>query len=331
VISNSNEFDEHRAGEWDAATENDIYQCYRLLLNREPDHDGWTTFLSNIQGGMRVQSLVAVFLNSVEFRNRTATQTAAELSPRLVEADGFRIFVYENDSPGTRAITEGRSYEPHIVKRLRRLLQAGHVFVDVGASIGYLSMAAAGELKDSGKVICFEPDLHSCKLIYLSAKANHFHNIEIFPFAVADRERNVIFDSMQGNGVISDFDVNLESTPMRFVTRAMTLDKVLQDEAVIDVIKMDIEGAEYLALQGAQNLLRKHRPAIISEFSPAALRNVSGVPAEAYLQKLISERYGISVLEFDGRVIECGVEIQKVMNVFDQHGTSHIDILATPE
>jgi len=280
---------------------------------------------------MSVQSLVASFLNSVEFRNRQAIQSVAESTPLLVQAGAFKIYVYPSESPIARPILEVGEYEPHVVRAMRRLLEPGMVFVDVGASFGYLSLVAALEVGSEGKVISFEPDPYNCKLLYLSARANELDNVEIYPFALADTSRNVIFDSMQGNGVISNFDVNLAITPMRFVVRALPLDQVLRDEKAIHVIKMDVEGAEYLVLQGAIKLLRSHRPVIISEFCPAGLRNVSGVSGEKYLRTLVDENYTISVLDFDNREIDCGHDIGKVLWYFTQRATSHIDILASPE
>lgn len=319
------------SGDWKTATETDIYYCYRLFLDREPDADGWKTFVTNINAGMSVESLVASFLNSVEFRNRQSVQSNIESTPLLVETEAFKIYVSPSGSPVASPIIEGRPYEPHVVAAMRRLLKPGRVFVDVGASIGYLSLVAARAVGSAGKVICFEPDPYNCKLLYLSAKANEFANVEIYPLAIADRSRNVIFDSMQGNGVISEFDVNLASTPMRFVVRALPLDWVLRDEESIHILKMDVEGAEYMVLRGATETLKQHRPVIISEFSPAGLRNVSGVSGQEFLRLLIEEGYDISVLGFDTEVIACGDDIEKVLRCYSDMLTSHVDILAMPK
>jgi FkbM family methyltransferase len=322
---------ERARGDWKLATESDIYYCYRLFLDREPDADGWTTYTTNIKTGMSVQSLVASFLNSVEFRNRQSAQSSAESTPLLLAAEDFRIYVSPTGSPVASPIIEGRPYEPHVAAAMRRLLKPGMVFVDVGASIGYLSMVAARAVGSEGKVICFEPDPYNCKLLYLSAKINGFENVEIYPFALADRSRNVIFDSMQGNGVISDFDVNLASTPLRFVVRALPLDQILRDEASIHALKMDVEGAEYMVLRGGARTLKEHRPIIFSEFSPAGLRNVSGVSGQDFLRLLVDAGYDISVLGFEHEVIECGDDIERVWRYYDELLTSHIDIVALPK
>ncbi|MDT5123117.1 MAG: hypothetical protein QOC96_2599 [Acidobacteriota bacterium] len=316
---------------WETASEEDIYYCYRLILNREPDPDGWITYTSAIKSGTSVQSLVASFLNSVEFRNRQLDQENVRSTIQLIELDGFKIFVPSQDSPVARAIIEAHQYEPHITAVIRRVLKPGMVFVDVGANIGYLSLIAALEVGKSGKVISFEPSQFFCKLLYMSAKGNGLSNIEIYPFAVADQRKTVIYDETHGNGIISQFDVNLESIASRHIVPALRLDDVLRDEESVNLIKMDVEGAEYLVLRGSENILKSHRPIIISEFSPAGLRSVSGVSDQDFLNELINAGYDISILEFDHQLIECEDNIEKVLRRFDKRDTSHIDLLMIPK
>jgi FkbM family methyltransferase len=324
-----NPVSERHTGDWKTATERDIYYCYRLILDREPDVDGWNTFTTNVEHGMSVQSLVSCFLNSAEFRNKQAIRSSG-LSPVLVELDAFKIYVYPPDSPTARSIIDGHTYEPHVTAAIERLVKPGMVFVDIGANLGYLSLVAARVVGERGKVICFEPNQENCKLIYLSAKLNGFENIEIYPFALADENKAVIYDDMEGNGIISAFDSNLESTPLRSIVRALTLDSALRDEDSIDVLKMDIEGAEYMVMRGAAGVLKRHRPVILSEFSPPGLHNVSGVSGEEFLRLFVAARYDISVLGFDNEVIECGDDIEKVFRYYTEQRTSHIDIVAFP-
>jgi FkbM family methyltransferase len=317
--------------DWDAATEQDIYHCYRLILDREPDADGWVTYTSALKNGMRLQSLVNSFLNSTEFRNRQLAREDARSRPLLVDAEFFKIYVSDLDSPVARCIVETRRYEPHVTAAIRQVLKPGMVFVDVGANFGYHSLTAAREVGSAGKVHCFEPNPYFCKLLYLSGKVNGFENLEIYPVAVADRKMNVIYDDTYGNGRISQFDANLESAPDRFVVRAWTLDDVLRDESSIDLIKMDVEGAEHLVILGAKNVLQTHRPVIISEFSPAGLRNVSGVSGQDFLQQLVDNRYEISVLEADGGLTGYGLDGRRVIQRLDDLENSFLELMATPK
>jgi hypothetical protein len=70
------------------------------------------------------------------------------------------------------------------------------------------------------------------------------------------------------------------------VTRvdSVRLDELLKEHE-FDVIVMDIEGSEYFALRGMQDILAKSR-ALSMEFTPHHLRNVSGITVERLLQEI---------------------------------------------
>ena len=78
----SNPFTEWKAAEpglnegadWDVATPRDVYYCYRLLLNREPDPDGWRNWTSHIRSHPSLQELVALFMDSEEYRNKSGSK-----------------------------------------------------------------------------------------------------------------------------------------------------------------------------------------------------------------------------------------------------------------
>jgi FkbM family methyltransferase len=223
-----------------------------------------------------------------------------------------------------------RTYQPPLTRLFMRNLKRGDVFVDVGANIGYLSMLAASHVGQTGRVFAFEPFSQNVKLLHLSRQANQFGQVEIFPVAASSDRRLYLYDNAGTNGFISplvdDFRAVMQST----IVFSVCLDDVLKDIEQVDFIKLDVEGAEDLVLQGAEALLQRHQPVIVSEFAPPAIQNVSGASPIDYLNRLlVSPEYELFILDEAG-VIPCGREIHKVMNFFDIKGTSNIDVLSTP-
>lgn len=187
------------------ATEKDLYYCYRLLLNREPDEAGETAYLNLIRyHHISLQTLVDYFLYSEEFQ-----QLQAEAKrPRSVQLGDFEMYVRLNDFIIGAVIAREKHYEPHVTGELRRLLKAGMVFVDVGANIGYFTMLAASLVGPGGKVIAFEPNEDNCDLVRRSTQANGFTTVELHPNAVAEKAQifRLVVDGRTSNGRVIDSD-----------------------------------------------------------------------------------------------------------------------------
>jgi len=325
------------------AKEEDVYYSYRLILGRNPDIGGWRDFTSKL-GNLNVHDLASYFLTSPEFKSRKVFQAMVGASPEekpvLVDLGEYKQFVSPNDVAVGQAIMREGVYEPHVTNALKGVLNPAVVLVDIGANIGYFSLLAAQRVGAHGKVLAFEPNQYNCSLLNMSARVNRFDNIYVYPLAVADKWTAFVYDHLEGsNGVASEeiaFEID-EDYADRLVHRTLVssakLDDLLHGIERLDVIKIDVEGAEYRALTGAKGLIQTHRPIIFSEFSPGGLRLFSGVCGEDYLLMLTGEDYHISILEWEGNVVECGQDVERVLRYSEEQaekGFDHIDIVANP-
>ena len=216
---------------------------------------------------------------------------------RLVRMDGFGLYVMPNDYIGS-SIEAHHSYEAHVTRVIRNELREGNVFLDLGANLGYFSMLACSLVKDTGKVIAFEPNPQNLQLIYESKLHNNFANLMVYPYAVSDRSEILRFITVGSNGgVVNEHSVCQEHS---LLVQSAVLDQVLAGERRIDLVKMDIEAHEPAALRGMENLLRSHRPKLITEFHPWALRRNYLEPPDEYLQHLEGMGYRLSVILPDG-------------------------------
>jgi FkbM family methyltransferase len=317
----------------DRATEEDVYYCYRLILGREPDPQGWTYYRSLIdKGGVSVQHLALSFLSSVEFRRRNLLQLDPGEEPELVDLGAFQIYVPGNDPVIGAKILDRRIYEPHMTGLLERLLESGMTFVDVGANVGYFSLLAARKVAGQGKVIAIEPSPGNCRLLWTSVRKNGFENVEIHPFAVAEKKGAVVYYGAGSNGTVGDLSGAAEAETGGQIVPSTTIDDLCAERDRVDVIKMDIEGAEYRALIGAARTLGRLRPQILSEFSPDLLQSVSGVSGAAYLARIIALGYEIAVIDSDGEgeLSRCGRDVEAVLERFRKAEATHIDLFLSP-
>jgi FkbM family methyltransferase len=200
------------------------------------------------------------------------------------------------------------------------------VVVDIGANIGFYSLLAASRIGEKGRVLAFEPGSDNCTLLKMSLAANNFHNVTLHNVAVADLDGVVGFVLGGSNGSINRDNPNA----LPFQVPAVKLDTLLRDEPRIDLVKMDIEGAEGLALAGMQQLLTRHRPIIFTEFSPNALQVRSGLTPEEFLNRLRDIGYDLHVLHRIGGQNVTPQSNEEIMVDFTNYQSDHLDLVAYP-
>jgi len=239
---------------------------------------------------------------------------------------GFSMLVRLDDWAVGARIAVRRRYEPHVSRAFEHLLRPGAVVVDVGANVGYYTLLAASRVGSTGQVFAFEPGSSSCRLIEQSAAMNEFRNVRVFECAASDAEGLVGYGMDDSNGRISHEDVATSAVQVR----AVTLDRALADVRKVDVIKVDVEGAEARVLRGATELVRRDRPAIVSEFCPFGLRLASSVEPVDYLHLLRSLGYELRVIPGSGALPPPQSDARILEQVGGDGPGDHVDLLATP-
>ena len=142
------------------------------------------------------------------------------------------------------------------------------VFYDIGSNIGYYSFIA-NTFIISGKIYAIEPtafnnDLFK-QLVLLNKKKLAVNNIRLLAFAISDTQKEVEFSNntvfAEGNTYVATAE---NYTGQKIRVQCYSVDGLLQmGYAAPDVIKIDIEGAEYDALIGATDTLKKYTPNIL--------------------------------------------------------------------
>lgn len=173
-----------------------------------------------------------------------------------------------------------RVYEPELVQALSKELSSTEnpILLDIGTNIGLISIALLAKCPKL-KIYGFEPSPVAYKSLSATIFANHLEGrIELLDAVVGDKIQPVTFSlheekDSSGDGII---DTGRAERPAESViTKGMiTLDSWWQGhgQPAVTVIKIDIEGAELLALRGAETLLQEQKPIIYLEISKENLK-----------------------------------------------------------
>ncbi|MDQ8757762.1 FkbM family methyltransferase [Sphingosinicella sp. LHD-64] len=155
------------------------------------------------------------------------------------------------------------SFERDVVARIETMTKPGMTVLDIGANVGLHALRFAA-LAKGGKVYAFEPTPFAFDKLAKNAGLNPHLSIEPLRLALSDHARAAMMDfrsSWQHNGTRAD------GGPAH-ITFVRLDDWVAQNGiAHVDLIKIDIDGFEGLAFEGARSTLMRFRPPIIAEAS----------------------------------------------------------------
>jgi FkbM family methyltransferase len=198
------------------------------------------------------------------------------------------------------ALLQARAHEPRMIQWLRDTLEPGGTFVDVGANEGYFSVIAAKQCGENGKVYAVEPQEDCHAALRVNSRLNGCNNIEIVPVVVSDHcgEAVLHLHSATNTGATSIWRRSRSGIrSMKAICRPLGALLDGKEIATVDLLKIDIEGAEYEAVMGSQQLFRSGRiKAIALEVHPAILAE-RGLSNATIHEFLIDSGYRMEVAE----------------------------------
>lgn len=217
-----------------------------------------------------------------------------------IECPGFRLLVNSKDEGIVPYLLTEGIYDPSLTSLFKTLIRPGMTVFDVGANFGYFTLIAAQCVGNNGRVFAWEPEPDNYNLLVRNIELNRCINVTALPLALSDREGQVSLYLDKANlGCHSVSKENVSSPGGFRQVQATTLDRFvdkLGPNNRVDVIKMDVQGAEGLVIAGGDETLRRNDVKMLMEFWPAGLRKVGTEPA-ALLRKLQGLGFQIAVVE----------------------------------
>ncbi len=223
------------------------------------------------------------------------------LKPLLFRLLGRRGYFHMQVYAKAKDIRE-RLVEEKEMALLPRLIDEGDHVLDIGANFAYYSTRLSALVGGAGKVTAFEPIPFTHDVCFALLKKLGATNVALFQKGVGARDDQVEFSvPLQDFGAMSAGQAHMAernnelegkenyysfNRATEFTCHVVALDDFLTlDERPLSFVKIDIEGAEFYALQGMRRLLEEHRPVVLIEIQPFFLEGF-GIE-ESALVKLI--------------------------------------------
>jgi len=201
--------------------------------------------------------------------------TLAQLSAERLSTDIGHLWLPADDSVMRPWIAHYGTWEPAETGFLRARLAPGMTLLDIGANVGYFSVLGARAVGPSGTVIAIEPEPANYAHLWEARAAN------VQPLrAAASSFTGPLPLSISGENC-GDHRSFLERPGERVVAVAgVRVDDVLEADARVDVVKIDIQGADHRAVIGMERLLARWQPVLLVEFWPRGIDELGDRPVD---------------------------------------------------
>lgn len=193
---------------------------------------------------------------------------------------GYRIWSNPKDLGGFRYFINGINPREPISKLFLSILKPGDCVIDIGANVGYFTILGSMITGPRGVVHAFEASPETARQLQITIQ-NPNGNIKIHPLAVSDHHGKIEFSCgpIDRTGISSIRSLG-EKEAKRISVPCITLDEYFGEMTKVDLIKIDVEGAELMALRGMKQLLERTRPYVILELTDKWLRELGGSAEE---------------------------------------------------
>lgn len=245
---------------------------------------------------------------------------------KLTEVSGC---IYEVDAKYSldSALLTQRRFEPDLVMAIEvaSALESSGSYIDVGANAGYWAIPLA---KNFSSAIAFEPERGVRSRLIRNVSLNDLENLTVSDLAVSDSSGTASFAVRRaldnsgslndGMGSLVNFETFLEDT-VRVET--VSLDEYLSAEVgPVELIKIDVEGAEEMVLLGATHTLQKARPVVVSEIL---------FPLKSDPARLLTKRLNLFPKSYRHFVVQNN-RLQEIKNIPSSE-LSDLNIFSVPE
>lgn len=235
-----------------------------------------------------------------EWRARLSTPvTPVDGQPRgavVVETDVGPLLVSEHDRVVHHVLRDTGVWEKEESDALRDMLAPGMTFVDIGAHVGYMSLLAARAVGPTGRGIAFEPAPGNFELLQANLARHRAAGVVAIPAAAWKETGPVTFSLDEFN--TGDHRAYARAGAETFAVQGYAVDDVIPDDFTVDVVKVDAQGTDHLALQGMARTLARCRPVLLVEYWPPGITELGDDPL-AVLAQYRDMGFSITVLGHD--------------------------------
>jgi FkbM family methyltransferase len=217
-------------------------------------------------------------------------------------------------------------WEPVEASFLRGRLKPGMTLLDIGANVGYFSLLGSQSVGPSGTVVAIEPEPANYALLCANIWEARVGNVQAIRAAASSFSGPLPLSVSNDN--CGDHRSFLERPGERVLAvPGVRVDHVLEADTRVDIIKIDIQGADHRAVLGMERMLARWKPILLVEFWPLGIDELGDRPIDV-LSYYRSLGLTISLVAQPGADVGWTMDSQLVQTVRDSDSGFATIILA---
>jgi len=234
----------------------------------------------------------------------------------LIHVHNYKMYLDLADQTVSTKLLQHGFWEEGVTNFVKRNILPGMVVVDCGAHTGYYSLLFSKLVGEKGKVYSFEPDPYNFEFLQNNLSINLIKNVTPEKKAVSNAKGFVdLFmvdqDNLSAHTIVKSDDTQTSHHKIE----AITIDRYLENlKTPIDLIKMDIEGAESLAIEGMEKTIKNNNLSIITEFHPSMIVKGGNDPKK-FIDKLRSLGFTLFIIHPKTGNLELVEDSDKLINI----------------
>jgi FkbM family methyltransferase len=160
-------------------------------------------------------------------------------------------------------------------------IPAGTTAIDAGANIGIVTSQLCRAVGARGMVHAVEPLPANVDRLRELKRDNDLDQLTIWDCALSDKEGSATLRTQGVTGTSAYASLTASwNTAATVSVATRTLDDIVPSDTRVGFIKLDVEGAEYLVLEGAKRIMTSDRPLVFCEFNDVVLRDAGSSSKE---------------------------------------------------
>jgi FkbM family methyltransferase len=186
--------------------------------------------------------------------SRRLVEKYAQHPSTCAEVAGLKLYLNPSDKGLISYAIAAGSLEVPLVELVRRVIRPGDIVLDVGANVGYYTLLSAALAGPTGSVFAFEPHPVNFGLLARSVQENHLNWVTPEPLVVSDRSGIQTLYVSEDPSFTGQHSITRRVGTTELACRSTSLDEYASGHGItrIRFLKVDVEGAEPIVLDGAQ-------------------------------------------------------------------------------